>query len=82
MCFSRSMPLPQMQALPLQSSEIGHLAVWLPLPWSSVLAQSSCSKAWLNFPQLCSFPLAHLSPCKWKTPDNLSLKSTDETTAG
>jgi hypothetical protein len=33
-------------------------------------------------PWLCSFPPTHLSCHKWKTSDNLSLKSSDDTITG
>jgi hypothetical protein len=45
-------------------------------PWPAT--QSSYSK----HGGIHSFPLVYLSLRKWKTPDNLSLKSTDDTTAG
>jgi hypothetical protein len=81
-----------MPALPLQSSKItlsapmtscghscqpGYLS-----PGAQSFAQSSHSKAWPNSTWLCPFPLAHLHNYKWKTPDNLCSKSTDDTTTG
>ena len=82
----------QTQALPLQSSEItlsvsamllrAHTRLRLPLPWRFTFAQSSHPKTWLNSALLCSFPPAHLICSKWRTPDNLSLESTDDPTTG
>lgn len=52
--------------------------LWLPLSWSSVLVQSSVPKPGRILPRLNSFPPPHLSHCECKTPDNLSLESTDD----
>ena len=48
-------------------------------PGAQSFAQSS---SWLNSARLCSSYPAHLSCREWKTPDNFSLKSTDDTTFG
>ena len=54
----------------------------IPFPWSSGLAQSSHSKAWPNsFSYVLSLWPTWVAG-KWRTPDNLSLESTDNTIAG